>query len=184
MDLLEDESEKTIEPEPSTNPRPPSSRPNVQLQSRTVEDIIPPPNLVGIAASRDRTYLDHGSTVKGTLNFTAPVWIDGQIEGEIDAHDTSVAIGKSAVVTAKIQAVSVAVAGVVNGDIIASQRIELQPSARVSGSLAAPKLVVQEGAIFEGHCTMPLKAVREERNSGTSRKDVRETNGKEHPEHA
>jgi cytoskeletal protein CcmA (bactofilin family) len=172
MELLEDESEKAIESGPSA-PRSSYSTRNVQLPSRTVEDMIPQPNPVAAATSRDRTYLDQGSKVHGKLKFNAPVQIDGQVEGEIDAHDTSVVIGKSAVVTAKIKAVSVMVGGVVNGEISASQRIELQASAKVSGSLAAPKLVMQEGALFEGNCTMPRAALGEERKSGTSRKEER-----------
>jgi len=184
MELLKDESEKAIESGPSANPRPSYSSRNVQLPSRSVEDMIPPPNLFATATNRDRTYLDQGSKVHGKLKFSAPVQIDGQVEGEIDAHDTSLAIGKSAVVTAKIKAVSVTIAGVVNGEISASERIELEPSAKVSGSIAAPKLVIREGAVFEGNCTMPRKALGEGRNPGTSRKEERfasETNGQERP---
>jgi len=156
---------------------------NVQMPSRSAEDMLLPPN----TPSRDRAYLDQGSKVHGKLSFEAPVRIDGQIEGEIDAHDTSVTIGKSAVVTAKIKTVSVTVAGVVNGEIGASQRIELQPSARVSGNLTAPKLIVQEGAMFEGNCTMQPKAVREDRMPAASRKEERllaESNGREQVESA
>ena len=45
-------------------------------------------------------------------------------------------------------------AGKVSGDIIGSQRIEIRPSAKVIGNLTAPILVVHEGALFEGHCSM------------------------------
>jgi cytoskeletal protein CcmA (bactofilin family) len=152
-----------------------------------VEEMLPPPSQITLAPNGNRTYLDQGSKVHGKLNFEAPVQIDGQIDGEIDAPDTSVTIGKSAVVTAKIKALLVTVAGVVNGEIRASQRIELQPSARVSGSLTAPKLVVQEGAMFDGNCTMPSKAVPEDRKPGTSRKEehvVANINGRVHAEQA
>ena len=66
----------------------------------------------------------------------------------------SLIIGKTAVVTAPIKAASIIVAGKVSGDISASQRIELQASARVLGNLTAPVLVVQDGAMFEGHCVI------------------------------
>jgi len=55
------------------------------------------------------------------------------------------------------------VAGKVSGDIIAVQRIEIRPSAKVLGNLTAPVLVVHEGAVFEGHCSMQPEATREER---------------------
>jgi cytoskeletal protein CcmA (bactofilin family) len=176
MALFKDESEKAAEPGLLSRIQ------NVQLPPGGAEDMLPPPNQAATTSSRDRTYLDQGTRVHGKLNFETPVRIDGQIEGEIDAHDTSVTVGKSAVVTAKIKAVSVTVAGVVNGEISASQRIELQPSAKVTGSLAAPKLVVQEGALFDGSCTMSPKAVREERKPETARRGERlaaEINGQE-----
>jgi len=186
MAFLKDESEKAGEPGSSANPLL-SRIQNAQMPSSDVEDVLSPQSQAATTPGRDRTYLDQGSKVNGKLTFGTPVRIDGQIEGEIDAHDTSVSVGKSAVVTAKIKAISVTVAGVVNGEISASQRIELQPSAKVSGSLTAPKLVVQEGAMFEGNCTVPPKAAREERKPGTSRKEERpatETNGREQVEQA
>jgi len=72
-------------------------------------------------------------------------------------------ISESAVVTAQIRAASVSVAGKVSGDIIATQRIEIRANAKMSGNLTAPILVVQEGALFEGHCSMQPEGVREDR---------------------
>ena len=82
-------------------------------------------------------------------------------------------IGESAVVTARIKASSIIVAGSLSGEIIASERIEIRPSGRVSGNLTAPKLIVHEGAIFEGNCAMQPEGVREDRRPSTSRKEER-----------
>lgn len=75
-------------------------------------------------------------------------------------------------------------AGSLSDEIIASERIELRPSARVSGNLTAPKLVVHEGAIFEGNCAMQPEGVREGRKPATPRKEERITtqaNGQNQP---
>jgi len=72
-------------------------------------------------------------------------------------------IGESAVVTAQIKASSIIVAGKVSGEIIASERIEIRPSAKVSGNLTTPRLVVHDGAIFEGNCVMQPDGVRKDR---------------------
>jgi cytoskeletal protein CcmA (bactofilin family) len=98
-------------------------------------------------------YLGEGSKVSGKLNFEGPARIEGQIYGEIISKD-SITIGERAVVTASIKAASVIVAGKVIGDITASQRIELRFSAKVLGNLTSQVLVVQKGAVFEGHCAM------------------------------
>ena len=96
-----------------------------------------PPRAAGpsaqlVSTSEGRAYLDKGCKISGKLFFEGPVKIDGQVDGQIDAND-SVFIGDSAVVTAQIKAASVAVAGKVSGDIIATKRVEIRPSAKVSG---------------------------------------------------
>lgn len=100
-----------------------------------------------------RAYLDRGTKISGKLFFEGPTRIDGQVDGEIGASD-ALTIGDSAVVTAHIKAASVSIAGKVSGDIVASKRIEIRPTARVLGNLTSPVLVVHEGALFEGHCAM------------------------------
>lgn len=109
-----------------------------------------------------RAYLDGGTRISGKLSFDGPTRIDGQVDGEIVAKE-SLTIGESAVVTAQIKAAAIVVAGKVSGDITAAQRIEIRPSARVLGNLTSPVLVVHEGAIFEGHCSMQPEATRDDR---------------------
>ncbi len=107
-------------------------------------------------------YLDSGAKISGKLNFDGPTRIDGQVDGEISAKD-SLTIGESAIVTAQIKAASIVVAGKISGDLIAANRIEIRPSAKVVGNLTAPTLVIHEGAVFEGHCSMSPEGTREER---------------------
>jgi cytoskeletal protein CcmA (bactofilin family) len=112
--------------------------------------------------SDGRACLDRGSKITGKVSFEGPARIDGEVDGEISAKD-SLMISETAVVTAQIRAASVSVAGKVSGDIVATQRIEIRPNAKVSGNLTAPVLVVQEGAVFEGHCSMQPEGTREDR---------------------
>ncbi len=114
------------------------------------------------ATPEGRAYLDRGSKISGKLSFEGPARIDGEVDGEIVAKE-SLMIGEMATITAQIRAASIVVAGKVSGDITGSQRIEIRPSAKVAGNLAAPVLVIQEGALFEGHCTMQPEGAREDR---------------------
>jgi cytoskeletal protein CcmA (bactofilin family) len=96
----------------------------------------------------------------------------------------SLIIGESAVVSAQIKASSIIVAGKRSGEIIASERIEIRPSAKVSGNLTAPRLVVHEGAIFEGNCTMQPDGVREGWKPATPHREERiriQANGQNQP---
>jgi cytoskeletal protein CcmA (bactofilin family) len=122
----------------------------------------PAPRANGPAPTDGRAYLDRGSKISGKISFEGPARIDGEVDGEINAKD-ALTIGESAVITAHIRAGSVSVAGKVSGDIVATQRIEIRPSAKVSGNITAPVLSVQEGAMFEGHCSMQPEGMREDR---------------------
>jgi cytoskeletal protein CcmA (bactofilin family) len=105
--------------------------------------------------------LDTGSRISGKLHFAAFVRIDGQVDGKINSEDLLV-VGESAVVAASIKARSVVISGEVNGDIVATHRIEIRAPAHVRGNLSSPTLVIHAGALFEGLCAMRPEA-REDR---------------------
>jgi cytoskeletal protein CcmA (bactofilin family) len=148
--------------EPDRNAKP-QQAPTPQLHQAEKAPAIPvaetksPPgssrSAVAPASTDTRAYLDSGSKVNGKLYFDTPARVDGQIEGEITAKE-NLMVGETAIITAQIRAASVVVAGKVSGDITASHRIEIRPSAKVLGNVTAPILVIQEGAVFEGHCSM------------------------------
>ena len=104
-------------------------------------------------------FLGKGTTISGKLVFEGPGRIEGKVEGEISAHDT-LTIGEGAVVTAKVTGTSIVIEGQVTGDVVARQRLELRPSGRVRGNISAPSLVVHEGAILDGQCTMKAADTR------------------------
>ena len=132
----------------------------------------PAPRPAPAPVADGRAYLDRGSKISGKLTFDGPARIDGEVDGEIIAKD-SINIGETAVVTAQIKAASIVVAGKVSGDITGSQKIEIRPSAKVVGNLAAPLLVIHEGALFEGHCTMQPEVARDDRKITVFPKDDR-----------
>jgi cytoskeletal protein CcmA (bactofilin family) len=155
MALFNKEPEKNPKIQPTTTP--------LATPISSTQSALNPQTAGGQAGGAEaRAYLDRGSKLSGKVSFEGPARIDGEVDGEINAKDV-LTIGETAVVTAQIRAASVTVAGKVSGDIVASQRIEIRPSAKVNGNLTAPVLVVQEGALFEGHCSMQPEGVREDR---------------------
>jgi cytoskeletal protein CcmA (bactofilin family) len=106
------------------------------------------------ASTRDvQAHLGQGSRIEGKLTFDGSVRIDGQVEGEISAQD-SVIIGEGAEVTGQIVANTIVVQGRVTGDLTARKRIELKSPASLAGNINTPSLVIHEGVVFEGHCSM------------------------------
>ena len=162
MALFTKEPDKNLRIDPNARVQPqPTAQPVTPIVVTTnpgpSEKSVMPLRPASAPAADARAYLDSGSRISGKLSFDGPTRIDGQVDGEITCKD-SLTIGESAVVTAQIRAASIIVAGKVSGDIIASQRIEIRPSAKVIGNLTAPVLVVHEGALFEGHCVMQPEA--------------------------
>ena len=110
-----------------------------------------------------QTLLGKGSRVEGKLTFEGSVQIDGQVEGEVQAQET-VTIGESAVVSAQVVANTIIIKGKVSGDVTARKRVELRAPAKLLGNIATPSLVIQEGVVFEGHCTMGGSEARAEKS--------------------
>jgi len=100
-----------------------------------------------------QAHLARGSRIEGRLWFEGSVRIDGVVDGEIDAKGT-VTIGDAATIRAQITAGSIIVKGKVVGDLVARKRIELHAPGRLDGNITTPSLVIHEGVVFEGHCSM------------------------------
>jgi cytoskeletal protein CcmA (bactofilin family) len=107
----------------------------------------------GEGASEVCAFLGKGTRVTGKLAFDGPGRIEGHVEGEVSAQD-SLVIGESAVVNANINGTSIIVHGKVTGDIVARARLELRAPSKVIGNITAASLIIQDGAMFEGNCSM------------------------------
>lgn len=99
------------------------------------------------------TILGKGSAFDGKLTFEGTVRIDGDFSGEIRT-DGSLIVGETAKVTAQIEASTVVIEGNVEGDVRATERVELTATARAVGTLYCPSLEIQRGAVFDGRCVM------------------------------
>ncbi len=99
------------------------------------------------------TLLGKGSEFEGKLTFEGQVRIDGKFNGQIVTKDVLV-IGDGAKVNAEIQAGTVIINGQVEGNVKATQIIELKTPGRVKGNLETPSLSMDRGVIFEGSLKM------------------------------
>jgi cytoskeletal protein CcmA (bactofilin family) len=111
-------------------------------------EVVPPPSTAGLAG-----FLYKGSRVSGQLSFQGPARIDGIVDGEIQCQAT-LTIGEGAEVRAKISGQVVVIRGKVEGNITAKEKVELLAPARLIGNIKAPRLVITEGVVFDGDCSM------------------------------
>lgn len=128
------------------------------LMARTPapEPVRPEPAPPPVAAPRPApapaapvTHLGAGSAISGQIRCAESLRIDGQVKGEIFC-DQLLTVGEGASVQAAIEGNAVVIAGEVQGDITARSKITLERTARVTGDLCTPGIVIQEGAILEG----------------------------------
>jgi len=98
-------------------------------------------------------FLGRGTRVSGKIAFEGPARIEGQVEGEVVASE-SLLVGETAVLNAQISGGTVVIHGKVTGDINATKRLEIRAPGRVYGNVTTPSLVIEEGVVFEGHCSM------------------------------
>ncbi len=101
-------------------------------------------------------FIDQGSEFEGKLSFKDTVRIDGSFTGEITSDNTLI-VGESGEIRASIRSVCVVISGLVEGNIEASEQIVLHKTARVTGDVVAPSLVVEQGAQLNGNVRMGAK---------------------------
>ena len=106
-------------------------------------------------AATEESRIGKGTKVSGTLHFHGTVRIEGEADGEIVGDE--VVIAEGAVVSAKITATRLTVAGSVSGELVVRQRLELMSTARLRCTINTPSLILNEGAQFDGDCKMPSK---------------------------
>lgn len=106
-----------------------------------------------LADGETMTLLDKDAQFEGKLTFEGKVQILGKFRGEIFSEGALI-IGEGAEVDAQIDIHTVIIQGQVTGNIQAKSRIEMHPPAVVKGEISSPNLVISEGALFEGSCSM------------------------------
>lgn len=92
--------------------------------------------------------------VKGELMGNEDLVIEGRIEGIVRLRDHHLTIGKSATILATVEAKSIRVEGNVQGDVQASERVELAAGSSVVGDVTAPRVSIADGARFKGSVDM------------------------------
>jgi len=141
--------------------RPPSGQPTAVPQQ-------PPPITAGAPGPRpeashhnmERDIVNIGKSVviKGELNGSEDLTIEGHVEGTIQLRDHVLTIGPNGRIKAQVFAKSVIVLGEVNGNVTASDKVDIRDNGSVDGDIVSPRVAIAEGAHFRGSVDMQRKA--------------------------
>lgn len=104
-------------------------------------------------------YIGKSVVFEGELSSDEDMLFDGTLKGHLHIRDATLTVGKTATVDADIRAKQVVVLGTVQGSIAAGDRIELTATAKVNGSLTAERVVIADGARFNGDVDMGRRTI-------------------------
>ncbi len=107
------------------------------------------------------TIIAEGVRVQGEFKGDGPMVIDGDVHGSITTTQ-NIDVGANATIEADIKAGSMVVAGKIKGNVTAHDRLELTTGGRIDGDVITRVLVIAEGAILNGRCTMNAVVAEEE----------------------
>jgi len=120
--------------------------PKALTESESLAREIKEGNLSGFVGS--------GTVVTGEANFKAMMRVDGHLSGRINSSTGTLIVGANGKVDANIEVAVAVIHGTVNGDIIATQRLELGRASKLNGNIQTASLMIEPGALFEGSCKM------------------------------
>ena len=92
--------------------------------------------------------------IKGDLTGSEDLTIEGQVEGKIELRQNVLTIGANGKIKAAVFAKTVIIQGEVQGDITATERIDIRDAGSVDGDLSAPRIAIADGAHFRGSIDM------------------------------
>lgn len=103
---------------------------------------------------KDTVNIGKSVVIKGDLSGSEDLTIEGQVEGKIELRQNVLTIGANGKIKAAIFAKAVVVQGEVQGDITASERVDIRDNGSVDGDLSAPRIAIADGAHFRGSIDM------------------------------
>ena len=107
----------------------------------------------GDAQKQSINIISDGTTIKGDVNASGDIRIDGKLTGNISAKGKLV-VGPSGRIEGEINCSNVEVSGFIKGKVTANELLTLKTTSRIEGDIATGKLSVEPGAVFTGTCAM------------------------------
>lgn len=108
-------------------------------------------------AEHDKAHIGRSVVIKGELDGSEDLVIDGHVEGKVELRDHTLTIGSNGRVKAQVFAKAVIVLGELVGNVSATEKVDIRENGSVDGDLVAPRVAIAEGAHFRGSIDMQRK---------------------------
>jgi cytoskeletal protein CcmA (bactofilin family) len=127
-------------------------------QVRSAQKPPIPERHAGVREATGRATIGPSITIRGDISGDEDLVVLGNVEGTIDLKDQNVTIGQGGRVKADVVGNTVTVEGEVDGNLRGEEQVILRGSSRVEGNVAAPRVTLEDGAVFKGSIDMGTKA--------------------------
>lgn len=168
----------------SADPSARKEQTTTESESKPMESQSRKESPVSATTHRDAAVIGPSIEIDGDLRGEEDLIIEGSVKGTVRLKSNALTIGAKGKVTADVYAHTVTVDGTMKGDLYASERLVIRKSARVQGNIAAPRVMLEDGAKFKGTVEMDpesdsLKsAFGDSRSAGASRPTAVADSGK------
>jgi cytoskeletal protein CcmA (bactofilin family) len=129
------------------------------------------------AALRDVVNIGKSVVIKGELNGSEDLTVEGYVEGRVELRDHVLTVGPNGRIKAEVFAKAVIVLGEVTGNVTANEKVDIRDKGSVDGDIISPRVAIAEGAHFRGSVDMQraggVKPVRTETKPGEARPETK-----------
>jgi len=107
-----------------------------------------------LPAGGETAYIGKSLLIKGEVSGSEPIHIEGRIEGSISLPGGHVSVGREGVVTSSVHAGEVIIRGTLQGNVTASDRVEIHRGGNLIGKVVTQRISIQDGAAMQGTIEM------------------------------
>ena len=118
-------------------------------------------------------HIGRSVAIKGELSGSEDLYVDGNVEGNIELPGSNLMVGPNGRVRAGIRARAVIIEGKVDGDIEATERVELRKTAVLMGSIVTQRVSIEDGAYFKGGVDVKRQAAAQQQPAAQPRPEVK-----------
>src|ERR1051326_4422070 len=137
--------------------RPTTGQPAAPPPTSTPTVAATPQREAGHPMEKDIVNIGKSVVIKGELNGSEDLTIEGQVEGTIQLRDHVLTIGPNGKIKAQVFAKAVIVLGEVHGNVSATEKVDIRDNGSVEGDIVSPRIAIAEGAHFKGSVDMQRK---------------------------
>ena len=117
--------------------------------------------------TRGQASIGKAVKINGQIYSKEDLYVDGDVEGTIELQEHRLTIGPNGKVHSSVKAREVVILGNVQGNVDASDKLEIRKDARLVGDIKTARIIIEDGAMFKGSLDTQREAAKPEHKSGT-----------------